>query len=217
MRPISASGCNTVPGSPDGLCGTVFELAYNAGTGKYSESILHSFTDGTDGSIPAGGVVADSNGTLYGTALQGGTDSGGCLNFGYSGCGQAWELVKPVKGNVWNKQTLVNFSGGANPNDGARPSALIIDSKGQLFGVNSYNTSGGGCPFAYYCGTVFKLTSNANVWSESVLYTFNGTPTGSFADPEFGLAADTAGTLYGVTEYNVTSSAFALTGSGYTP
>jgi uncharacterized repeat protein (TIGR03803 family) len=48
--------------------GTVYELDP---TGK--ETILHSFTGGSDGGNPFGGLIRDSQGNLYGTTEHGGT------------------------------------------------------------------------------------------------------------------------------------------------
>jgi hypothetical protein len=205
-----AENCTTLSGTPDGRCGTVFKLTNNAGT--YTESVLHIFADGTDGSIAGGGVVLDKAGNVYGTALQGGSDTGLCLNFGYSGCGQVFELVKPKTGSVWKKKALLNFSG----KDGATPATLVIDGKGRLYGVTSRNTTADtSCGVSYYCGTIFKLAKVDKVWTETVLYGFTGA--GSVADPEFGLSVDASGNVYGVTEYDVTSTAFLLAGSGFRP
>jgi hypothetical protein len=205
-----AQNCTTLSGTPDGRCGIVFKLTYNAGT--YAESVLHIFNDGTDGSIAGGGVVLDKLGNVYGTALQGGTDTGLCLNFGYSGCGQVFELAKPKMGAVWKKKTLLNFSG----KDGASPAGLMIDNKNQLYGVTSHNTTADtSCGVSYYCGTIFKLAKVDKKWTETVLYSFTGGS--SIADPEFGLSVDGSGNVYGVTEYDVTSTAFKLAGSGFKP
>jgi uncharacterized repeat protein (TIGR03803 family) len=57
--------------------GTVFMLSPNGG-GGYTESVLYSFTAGSDGSVPTAGLIMDSTGSLYGTAAYSG--SGG---FGY--------------------------------------------------------------------------------------------------------------------------------------
>ena len=205
-----AQNCTTLSGTPDGRCGTVFKLTINAGT--YTESVLHIFADGADGSIAGGGVVLDKSGNVYGTALQGGTDTGLCLNFGYSGCGQVFELVKPKTGAIWKKKVVLNFSG----KDGASPAGLMIDSKGRLYGVTSRNTTADtNCDLSYYCGSVFKLAKVDKTWTETILYSFTGGS--SIADPEFDLSVDASGNLYGVTEYDVTSTAFVLTGSGFTP
>jgi uncharacterized repeat protein (TIGR03803 family) len=61
-------------------CGVVFKLD-TAGT----ESVLHTFSGGTDGALPVAGLTRDLAGNLYGTTLQGGT---GCAN----GCGVVFKL-----------------------------------------------------------------------------------------------------------------------------
>src|SRR5580700_10719924 len=56
--------------------GTVFELVNN-GDGTYTPTILLSFDDtGTEGATPAGGLIADSSGDLFGTTESGGGFSG---------------------------------------------------------------------------------------------------------------------------------------------
>jgi uncharacterized repeat protein (TIGR03803 family) len=59
------TGCNS------SLCGTVYKLSPQD-NGKWKETILHYFESATDGSEPAGGVILDSNGDLYGTTSHGG-------------------------------------------------------------------------------------------------------------------------------------------------
>ena len=66
----------TYEGGKSGL-GTVFELVAPVGKGSYQEKVLWSF-NGPDGSEPFTSVVLDSEGSLYGTTLVGGsTDQGG--------------------------------------------------------------------------------------------------------------------------------------------
>lgn len=59
------SGCGR-PG-----CGTVFELTQSGGV--WSETILHAFKSTGDGIGPAGQVILDKSGNLYGTTTTGGT------------------------------------------------------------------------------------------------------------------------------------------------
>ena len=59
-------------------CGVVFELKPN-GTGGWSESTLHNFGLGSDGSVPEGGVIFGADGNLYGTTNQGGTNNLGVV------------------------------------------------------------------------------------------------------------------------------------------
>jgi uncharacterized repeat protein (TIGR03803 family) len=63
--------------------GTVFKLTPSNGGWIYSS--LHDFTGGSDGANPQGGLVMDSNGTLYGTTYNGGA-SGSC-------CGVVFQVV----------------------------------------------------------------------------------------------------------------------------
>ncbi|MGA7217953.1 MAG: choice-of-anchor tandem repeat GloVer-containing protein [Candidatus Sulfotelmatobacter sp.] len=56
-------------------CGTVFELTSTSG--GWTETLLHRFTGGSDGSQPPGSVILDASGNLYGTTLAGGTSGSG--------------------------------------------------------------------------------------------------------------------------------------------
>src|SRR5437764_12645427 len=46
---------------------------------KATETVLHSFGNGTDGSTPRAGVVLDTTGNLYGTTQDGGSDNAGTV------------------------------------------------------------------------------------------------------------------------------------------
>jgi uncharacterized repeat protein (TIGR03803 family) len=59
-------------------CGTVFELSPNA-SGPWHLTVLHTFGTGTDGTVPYGGVVFNTDGNLYGTTNQGGSGGMGTL------------------------------------------------------------------------------------------------------------------------------------------
>ncbi|MGA2355473.1 MAG: choice-of-anchor tandem repeat GloVer-containing protein [Terriglobales bacterium] len=62
-------------------CGTVFEMSPNG-----SLTTLHSF-QGTDGEMPYGGLIQDTNGVFYGTTV-----SGGSSTICDSGCGTVFSL-----------------------------------------------------------------------------------------------------------------------------
>jgi hypothetical protein len=64
-----------VYGSSTVYGGTVFELSSGAG-GSWTETILHKFGKGTDGSAPVGALIFDSVGNLYGTTAVGGVYGG---------------------------------------------------------------------------------------------------------------------------------------------
>jgi uncharacterized repeat protein (TIGR03803 family) len=164
-------------------CGTVFELSPKA-SGGYSEKVLHSFgkTDSKDGASPISGVILDTAGNLYGTTWKGGTD----------GIGTVFELT-PKAGGGWSENVLHNFSN--NGKDGAEPSAgLVFDAAGNLYGT----TTGSG---ADNYGTVFELTpKSSGGWTENVLHNFRNNGKDGL-EPVAGLTFDTAGNLYGTTQW----------------
>jgi uncharacterized repeat protein (TIGR03803 family) len=71
--------------------GTAFELTPSTG-GLWSESILHSFGNGTDGSQPITSLMFDAAGNLYGATQLGGSHITGACDFNYPGCGTVFEL-----------------------------------------------------------------------------------------------------------------------------
>ena len=150
--------------------GTVYKLKAN---GEFR--VLHTFRRGKgDGDSPAGGLVADADGNLYGATWSGGTASVGTV----------------FKVSKWGHESvLYSFRGGA---DGNTPNGdLLLDQAGNLYGT----TSQGG---SFNFGTVFKVDPAGN---ETVLYSFKG-PSPTFIDgayPSGGVVQDGAGNLYGVT------------------
>ena len=134
---------------------------------------------------PAGDVVFDSAGNIYGVTWEGGSD--GC--FDNQGCGTVYELT-PTGGGGWLKTTLYIFKGGA---DGAYPTGVTFDSAGNLIGTAS---QGG----AYGEGVIFQLTPSGGTWTESVLYNFNNQGNGGYA-PVAALISDVSGNFYGSTDF----------------
>src|SRR5580658_1175781 len=61
-------------GCEENGCGSVYMVNPS---GQYT--LLHSFTGGADGGLPAGGVILDAAGNLYGTASTGGEKGGGVM------------------------------------------------------------------------------------------------------------------------------------------
>jgi uncharacterized repeat protein (TIGR03803 family) len=160
--------------------GTVFRLKPNA-DGTWTESVLHSFGAGTDGSNPSAPLIFDAAGNLYGT-----TEYGGGSSACNGGCGVVFKL-QPNSSGSWTESVLHRF---ANVADGAFPfGSLVFDVARNLYGT----TGGGGG------GTVFRLEPNSDgSWTESVLYRFTGGTDGAF--PTAGsLIFDAAGNLYGMT------------------
>ncbi len=153
--------------------GTVFELTPSGNT--YTESILHIFTGGTDGEHPVASLIADSFGSIYGTTKGGARDPGTVFKLTPSGGGYTYNVLQVF----------------ANRQEGLLPEgALLCDTAGVLYGT----TSGGGTSGH---GTVFELTPNGNVYTETVLYSFQHGPDG--VTPVASLIMDSSGALYGTT------------------
>jgi uncharacterized repeat protein (TIGR03803 family) len=154
--------------------GTVFKL-----TPAGVQTVLYSFTGGTDGAYPAGSLIRDAAGNLYGA-----TGTGGILscNSG-TGCGTIFKIDSRGTETV-----LFSFTGG---NGGQFPmGGLVRDSAGNFYGT----TDSGGTSNA---GTVFRLDKNNNL---TVLYSFTGVtfgPDGGY--PNGALVRDSSGNLYGTT------------------
>ena len=172
--------------------GTVFSLTPPASPGSaWTETVLHTFTSsGGDGANPMAGVVFGKGGVLYGA-----TQLGGNSNLCNGGCGTVFSLTPPASPGPWTETVLHEFAGGSD-GDGATPSAgVVIGSGGVLYGA----TSGGGTS-GY--GTVFSLTPPASpggAWTESVLYSFKGSPSDGTNPNLDGVVIGTGGVLYGAT------------------
>ena len=164
--------------------GTVFKLTPDS-KGKWKETVLYNFTGGSDGGYPAGSLILDAAGNLYGTTTQGGDFNRFCSG----GCGVVFELTPGANG-VWTESVLYNFHG---IDDGYTPVAgLVFDDAGNLFGTTSYGGVGG-------WGTVFELTPGTDgAWTETILYSFTDGADG--ADPSASLTLDSSGAVYGTTQ-----------------
>jgi uncharacterized repeat protein (TIGR03803 family) len=172
--------------------GTVFKLTPpSVGRSAWTETVLHEFGGPNDGWGPAGGLVADASGALYGIARLGAGI--GCQG---AGCGAVFKLTPPAAGKkTWTERLLHRFEGGV---DGSDPlGTLVTDAGGALYGT-TYAGGGTGCG-GNGCGTVFRLTPlnvGKTSWHETVLYRFKGT---NGAGPQAGLLSGTDGVFYGTT------------------
>lgn len=161
--------------------GTVFKLT-PSGRG-YSESVVYSFQNKSDGATPSARLITDTTGALYGTTAAGGTN----------GYGTVFKIVP--SGTGYTESVLYSFQNG---NDGASPfPGLVADAAGALYGMT---TVGGMKGF----GTVFKLAPSGSGYGESVLYSFQSGSDG--ANPYATLIADKTGALYGTTVSGGTSN-----------
>jgi uncharacterized repeat protein (TIGR03803 family) len=141
-----------------------------------NQTVLYNFKGGADGANPYAGVIRNSAGNFYGTTYQGGAANAGVV---YRTDASGHEKV------------LYSFTGGA---DGGNPYAgVMADSSGNLYGT----TYKGGTSNA---GVVYKLTPTGQ---ETVLYNFTGGADGG--NLYAGVIADSAGNLYGTTQYGGTA------------
>ena len=140
---------------------------------------LYQFQGVQDGAFPAGDVIFDSSGNLYGAVMLSGS---GC----YEGCGSIYELTP--SGGEWTKSVTYAFQGGS---DGESPEGVLFDSSGNLFGTANQGGQHGE-------GTIFELTPSSGGWQETTLYAFSDTGNGGIL-PEAGLIEDAAGNFYGST------------------
>jgi uncharacterized repeat protein (TIGR03803 family) len=162
--------------------GNLYGTTYYAGSSYYgvvfkvvpstqTETVLYSFTGGSDGGYPYCSVIL-SGGNLYGTTYYAGA----------SGEGVVFEV--PTAGG--SETVLHSFTGSP---DGEYPfSGLVIGPKGTLYGATDDGGSSG-------YGTVYQVAANGN---EKVLFSFDYTD-GGFPYQSF--ACDTGcDDLYGTTE-----------------
>jgi uncharacterized repeat protein (TIGR03803 family) len=186
--------------------GTVFELVPQT-DGTWAETILYSFAGEPDGAWPAGPLVFDAAGNLYGTTSTGGNyQLSQCYLSGYAGCGTVYEL-SPQSNGSWTETVLHNFTGCClnNNHDGQNPYyGVIFGPEGKLYGATQ---NGGGCNAG--CGIAFDLGLEETGWKESVLATFGQEGNG---DSPTGLILGQNGNLYGTTVFGGDSNGtiFAL-------
>jgi uncharacterized repeat protein (TIGR03803 family) len=125
--------------------------------------VIASF-NGSDGSLPLGRLIEDSQGDLFGTAQLGGADNAGVV----------FEIVAGSD----TITDLASFSGA----NGAVPQGLVEDSRGNFFGT-AY--SGGG---ANSNGTVFEVAAGSD--TITTLASFDGS---DGASPTSGVIEDSQG------------------------
>ena len=174
----------TTQGGSDNI-GVVFKVDPSG-----TETVLHSFTGGTDGVIPVGGLLRDAAGNLYGTTSQGGTSNDGIL----------------FKISPSGKETILHTFTGSTK-DGKYPSytSLLTDAQGNLYGVTEEGGSADG-------GILYKLSKTGKL---TILHSFTGGTTdgcnvlgtpfrdaaGNFYGTTSSCGTDNLGTVWKVNKY----------------
>ncbi len=138
----------TWTGGSGGYSGAVFKVSPPASPSvNWTEEVLFDFT-GTGLFNPAGSLIFDAEGKLYGV-----TNNGGSTQF--IGYGAVYSLTPPASGPAaWTLEVLYNFPGG---DSGGGPQAgLISPVNGTFYGTTNDGGSGG-------FGAVFEL--QCSKWS----------------------------------------------------
>lgn len=147
--------------------GAVFSITTNG-----TFTTLYSFTDGSDGGDPYGPLLQSTDGTLYGTTEEGGSN----------GLGTIFNI--PTNGGTLT--TIHTFSGGT---DGANPVGVLIQAgNNSLLGTTAYGNTNG-------AGTICTITR------QGIYATMSGFP-GILdgANPSADLAMGKDGNFYGTAE-----------------
>ena len=167
--------------------GNLYGTTYGGGTNGYGVvfrittngalTSLYSFTNGHDGAYPVAALVQASDGNLYGTTEEGGTNNDGAI-FQIKTNG----VLTP----------LYSFTDG---HDGAFPEAALVQaSDGNLYGTTYEGGTNG-------YGDIFRVTTNG------VLTPFYSFATGRGGiDPLAGLALAAGGNLFGTAPGGGTNS-----------
>jgi uncharacterized repeat protein (TIGR03803 family) len=168
-------------------------VAFKITAGSTLTTLL-AFSDDAEGGNPNSSLIQATNGSLYGTTVNGGTNGDGAI-FEMTAAGALTTLHD------------FDFTDGWDPQN-----ALMVQATdGDLYG----ETAGGGsfsCPSpAIGCGTVFRITPGGGFTS---LHSFKGT---DGAVPYGGLVQGSDGNFYGITYVggaNGDGTVFKITPSG---
>jgi len=152
--------------------GVVYQMA-PSGSG-WTENVLHSFDLNSDGGNPAGGLIFDKAGNLYGTTG------------GSGGYGVGTVFMLSPAGGTWTSTVLHNFAKYEEPS-----ASLTWDAAGNLYGTTLRGGKDRG-------GTIFKMTAGSGGWTYTVLKEFDD-PCNDGCFPNGDVTIDASGNLYGTT------------------
>ncbi len=145
--------------------GVVYKLSHSSD--EWTLKAIYDST-GTCASNNSGGVVMDSAGNLFGTALN-----------------AVYEVTPTASG--WTGRILHCFSG---PDGFGIYAGLVLDANGNVYGAASADTLAGG-------GNVFRLSRSGGTWSFSILHDWLAYPGDFGLGPLWRLSTDEQGNVYG--------------------
>jgi uncharacterized repeat protein (TIGR03803 family) len=204
----------TTSGSNTSL-GSVFELSKSGGT--WTETTLHTFSGGSDGQFPLGGVILDKLGNLYGTTettvfelspSDGGWTETVIQTFDGQNEGFSSEagVVFDAAGNLYGDVDIEGPGGIGSifqmtPSDGSW-NLQVIQDNGELVGTNLSFDAAGNLYGARISGRgddgeAFKMSLVDGSWTYTLLHTFSGGDQGD--SPYEGMVMDANGNLWGTT------------------
>lgn len=154
--------------------GAVYELSPSGP--NWTEQTLYSFSAGSDGYVPTGGLIIDPAGNLYGTTVEGGSGRGGTV----------FQLM-PANGG-WAFNLIYGLSGTGGYRFPGPWDKLGMDAAGNVYGTTFVDGAHGQ-------GSVFKLTPSNGGWTYTSLHDFTGGSDGG--NPISNIVFDANGNLYG--------------------
>jgi uncharacterized repeat protein (TIGR03803 family) len=162
--------------------GTVFELIPSKS--GWTEQIIHTFGNVTDGGTPYAGLSFDAQGNLFGSTTQGPGGGGGTF----------FELT-PSNGS-WSFNTIYSLSGWGISGEFR---TAYLDPSDNIFGTTH-------CDGQYSSGSVYELQRSGSTYNYVDLYDFTGGTDGQyvFSNPAF----DAQGDIFGTT--NVGGSGYGV-------
>lgn len=161
----------------------VFELSPN-GDGGWNQKVIYSHAAGRNGFFWMTAPVLGPDGNLYGTTMSG---------TAYKGHEAVYKITLETKGKKmgnWTEKVIYSFPLFNLAQKRVYPLSpgVLLDKSGNIYGSTVLGVQ-----------SVYELTpASKSSYTESTVWTFNGT---DGSDPLGTLTLDSAGNLYGTTQY----------------